>query len=526
MKRREFIKLGSLFSASLATGCSGYFKEDSKDYLRSPATSYARKNFKFTNGKRSAGGHKFFAVSQNPNDTFLKFPTLKKDLTIFKNPSIKLSLGNALEFRKCAIIDVYLKDKKIADIPLYTAFAYQALRCDIPISYAPEISQNGLKLAYRDIEIDGADLGETKNDKTEICFFDFSPNEQPELDALSPQILIYEDCKNIEKNFYESLYSLNSILPFGWMSGCQTEGLYELSKSGDKRAENSLKKHLNYFLDNQKGVVFENPRGYLFENGRFDSVEDFLPFATIDMVYPNHKATTMFLDWALPRLKKSLGKPKESRFLSTEGCYTFAYPMLRIAANRKNKELAQIALDETCIRLDRLVLPDGRICQRAYAGKAPQYPNWSRGVAWYMLGLVQILKIIDSHKLGDLRGVDKIRNTFKTSAKYLAQFQRNSYWDCFAGDATTFSESSGSMGISAAYALGAEADYLEKSYLDKANKALERFFTSENLEPDGLAKNITQSNRLGEIFQRSGKRIIMQLGSGLAAHIIAVNKRM
>ena len=116
MKRREFIKLGSLFSASLATGCSEYFKEDSKDYLRSPATSYARKNFKFTNGKRSAGGHKFFAVSQNPNDTFLKFPTLKKDLTIFKNPSIKLSLGNALEFRKCAIIDVYLKDKKIADI--------------------------------------------------------------------------------------------------------------------------------------------------------------------------------------------------------------------------------------------------------------------------------------------------------------------------------------------------------------------------------------------------------------------------
>ena len=55
MKRREFIKLGSLFSASLATGCSEYFNEDSKDYLRSPATSYARKNFKFTNGKRSAG---------------------------------------------------------------------------------------------------------------------------------------------------------------------------------------------------------------------------------------------------------------------------------------------------------------------------------------------------------------------------------------------------------------------------------------------------------------------------------------
>ena len=143
-----------------------------------------------------------------------------------------------------------------------------------------------------------------------------------------------------------------------------------------------------------------------------------------------------------------------------------------------------------------------------------------------MLGLVQILKIVDSHGLGDLNGVDKIRKSFKDSAKYLSQFQRDGYWDCISGLPETRSESSGSMGISASYALGVEAGYLDSSYLDRANLALERFFTPENLEPDGFSKNITQSNRLGVKFQYLGKRIIMQLGSGLAAHIIAVNKRI
>ena len=58
-----------------------------------------------------------------------------------------------------------------------------------------------------------------------------------------------------------------------------------------------------------------------------------------------------------------------------------------------------------------------------------------------------------------------------------------------------------------------------------AEKTLEWFFHRDNIEPDGFSKNVTQSNRLGDAFQRSGYRVIMPISSGLAAQIIAVKRR-
>lgn len=526
MDRRNFIKAAGLFSTTLVSGCALTQFNTNPDFVRVAAKTRAIKNIPLRHGKSSAGRHKFFIVTSNPDEAHLEFPELRSAVNLYNKPKLTLSLGNALECRRCTRINVYCRCRKISEIIIYTGFGYQPMRCDIPLEYLDDVAKYGLNLSFVDFDLKDADIYDYDEQPNEICFFDFSPTEQPDLCALAPQILVYETCVNLEKHFYENLYSLNSILPFGWMSGCQTEGLHELAKAGDTSAMKALKKHLNYYLDDEKGVVFENPRGFLFENGKFDSVEDFLPFSTIDVIYPNHKATDMFLKWALPSIRKYDNKPITSRFLSTEGCYTFAYPLLRIAANRNDRQLAQTAINETVIRIERLVSADGKIHQRASARSTPVLPNWTRGIAWYMLGLVQILKIVDSHGLGDLNGVDKIRKSFKDSAKYLSQFQRDGYWDCISGLPETRSESSGSMGISASYALGVEAGYLDSSYLDRANLALERFFTPENLEPDGFSKNITQSNRLGVKFQYLGKRIIMQLGSGLAAHIIAVNKRI
>ena len=59
----------------------------------------------------------------------------------------------------------------------------------------------------------------------------------------------------------------------------------------------------------------------------------------------------------------------------------------------------------------------------------------------------------------------------------------------------------------------------------RAEKALEWFMSPQNIEPDGFSKNVTQSNRIGDAFQRSGYRVIMPISSGLAAHVIAVKMR-
>lgn len=61
--------------------------------------------------------------------------------------------------------------------------------------------------------------------------------------------------------------------------------------------------------------------------------------------------------------------------------------------------------------------------------------------------------------------------------------------------------------------------------MPRAEKALEWFMSPQNIEPDGFSKNVTQSNRIGDAFQRSGYRVIMPISSGLAAHIVAVKTR-
>lgn len=92
-------------------------------------------------------------------------------------------------------------------------------------------------------------------------------------------------------------------------------------------------------------------------------------------------------------------------------------------------------------------------------------------------------------------------------------------------DPATLPESSGTAGIAAAFALGAESGLLDSSYMARAEKAIEWFMSPQNIEPDGFSKNVTQSNRIGDAFQRSGYRVIMPISSGSRAHVIAVKIR-
>ena len=110
--------------------------------------------------------------------------------------------------------------------------------------------------------------------------------------------------------------------------------------------------------------------------------------------------------------------------------------------------------------------------------------------------------------------------------KYIKKFQgENGAWSCFIDDEKTLLETSGSVGIAAAFALAAEAGFIDSSYMGLAEKTLNWFMDRQNIEPDGFSKNVTQSNRIGNAFQRSGYRVIMPISSGLAAQIIAVKRR-
>jgi len=510
----------SVFACACAEGLGS-------GYARSFAKIDAKINPPLAEGKSSMGRLDYFEITRFLADTKLEFPTLRSDAARYPGAKFQLSLATALEMRKNIDLEIWLGDssEKICLSRLYNAYGYQIYRFEIPRGKIDSVAKLGLRLAYKDCEPEGLEPG-SKKISDRYCCFAFDPKQKGEMQALSTHILISSGNCDLAKNLFDNFCSLNSILSFGWMSGCQTEGLYELASAGDARAERALDKHLKYFMRDDKGICFENHYGYVFENGKFDSIEDFLPFAAIMARYPKHKSVKMFLDWALPEIKNNAGKPIDERFLSTEGCYTFAYPLLRVAEYFGDVQMARTAVKEICARIDRLVAPDCSIYQRACPRKTPTHKNWTRGAAWLMLGLVQSLRTLERMKLRGVGGAQKMFDTMSVCAERLLNFQKDGFWYCYFDDPKTLAESSSSMGLAAAYAMGVEAGYLDKSYLNSVDAALKRFFTPENIEPDGVSKNVTQSNRLGEDFQRRGYRVLMPLAAGLAVQAVASNRRM
>ncbi|PWM28505.1 MAG: hypothetical protein DBX55_09225 [Verrucomicrobia bacterium] len=526
INRRKFACLAPAFAASALMPGRLFAAEKECGFERVFAKVERAKKPPIPAGKRSSGGLDCFGVETGPDGVLLKFPNFSDRLKRLRNPRIKLALGNALENRDCfELIALSAKDGRVlSKLEVVNLFGFEPLRLDIPNSAAEEIGRFGIRLTR--VLSERGDAQKLRRGEP-VCLF--SESVASTLDALAPHMLLYSEDFNPRSAFYENLCSLNSILPFGWMSGCQTEGLRELAQSGDARAARALRAHLDFFLDDEKGVVFNDPDARPCENGRFHSIEDFLPFVAICKLRPEHKSIGMFLDWALPRIERAAKVSADKRFLSTEGCYTYAYPLMQIASMRSDKNLAQTAIDEIRARISRLVDSEGGISQRANPGKNPRMRNWSRGAAWFVLGLVQTLRVLGDSQLknANLDGVSQIRKSLSDSLKYLAQFQcPNGSWYCFADDPKTGSEATGTTGIAAAFALAAESGFADSSYAARAKKAFDWFMSPENVEPDGLAKNATQSNRIGDAFQRSGYRVIMQISSGFAAQIMAVKMRM
>lgn len=524
MNRRKFIQISSVCAAFAFSPAIALAQGEKSPFRRVYAKTDLIKNPPLPSGKRSSGGMDYFRLDDNPKGVLLKFRKFSHQLSGLKSPSIKLSLGNAIENRgSFALFVRSAKDGRIfSRLDAVNLFGFQVVRFNVPVSEIAEIEEYGLVITCSPIEVKDAVI--TKGEP--LCFFAESAVEK--IEAMAPHLLLYDADYDVNAAFYENLCSINSILPFGWMSGCQTEGLRELSEAGDLSASAALAAHLDFFLDDDKGVVFNNPRSELCENGNFDSIEDFLPFVAIGKLYPNHKSLNMFLNWAMPKIRLLGNKSPQQRFLSTEGCYTYAYPLMQVAINRNDASLAQIALNEICVRIDRLVDSGGGIHQKAREGEKPSMRNWGRGIAWFMLGIVQTMRALENSRLKseNLKGKEKILKTIADSSNHIKKFQQpDGSWFCFIDDPKTYPESSGSVGIAAAFALASEAGFIDPSYMLCSEKTLEWFFHRDNIEPDGFSKNVTQSNRLGDAFQRSGYRVIMPISSGLAAQIIAVKRR-
>ncbi len=364
------------------------------------------------------------------------------------------------------------------------------------------------------IEIDSQHLEKIQNEGISLSLIEgakdawfFKPNVDAE--GLQPQLLFEGRFDTIE-SFKENLLSLNSFAPFGWIGGCVQDALFELAKVGSSRAEKVLKNQLSLYLDYEKGVVFENPHTIPMD-GHFNSLEDFLPFAPIVHYYPNHKAVNMAIDYILS--KESPNGIISTGHITTEGCYTLAYPLASIAVAKNSKELAHKAIAQIRFRTEYLFKEDA-IFQRGNFEGYRGYRNWGRGIVWYLLGTAKTLAVLKNSSFNLQTEIEQVESDFQKAVKMVVKWQtKNGLWRGFIDRPESVIDTSASAGIGAALVLGYKTGLLDKTYLLKAIQTRKNLL--EYITPDGFLTHMSQINRGGEDLQESSYRVISQFGMGL-----------
>ena len=500
MERRNFIQ-----QFGLITGGSLLFPDylnaipvgKGESWVRHISSGIESPDVIFPKEKRIPLGWKAFPVSSDGNSSILHFS--KPEL---KSQHIWLRLTAAIDFREEITISAFLSGTgiEIGQFDIRFAHPFQPFQ----IAVNPEFID--------DIVLHGIGLRMTKG-KKDVWFFKPDAILTDNL-GLQPHLLIGKN-KHPEIAFRENLLSMNSFAPFGWIGGCVIDALWEMSKEGNEQALLNLKKQLGLFLNEEKGIIFENPMTEP-KNGSFNSIEDFLPFAAIAGLYPKHPAVQMAIDF-LKTKENSDGIIAGGNDITTEGCYTVAYPLATIAVIRNNRDLAQTALKQLLFRIDYLS-NDTTIFQRSSLNGSQTYANWGRGVAWYLLGMVKTLHVLKESPFYELNEIEKVQIKFQDAIKLVSQWQNpDGLWCSFIDRPETGIDTSASAGIATAITWGIQLGLIDKSKMKMARKTSKSL--TNYLTPDGFLTHISQINRGGEQLQASGYRVISQFGMGLFAQL-------
>ncbi len=369
-------------------------------------------------------------------------------------------------------------------------------------------------------------------------FFTAGTTGQSAPTAYLPHLLIYEEADwtaelakaGTPDRWKDRLLSLESVQTFGWMEGCVLDGLHELSRTGRRsdgryadRAKRVLAQHLDQFFG-QNSLVYANLNNQKAV-GTINTVESILPFAILAQTKPAHPLLQTAIafcekhanaDGVIADGTGTTGVPA-NRPIKTEECYTVSYPLAVLAKtlNRRSAgrpDLAQLAIQTALARV-RLLAVGTSIYQRGAEEGTPVFENWSRGVVWYLLGLVKTL----AH-LPDTDQSQPLRVALQAAVDtVLTHQQPNGLWYCFMHQPETGYETSGTAGIAAALTYGVQKGLLPQTVLKaaiNARKGLLPFFT-----PDGYLTGTAQGNKGGAALQRGGFRVISPYTLGFLAHL-------
>lgn len=419
--------------------------------------------------------------------------------------SIKLRLTVAIDIREELLIEARLplSGTLLGVFDIRYGYALQLFEIPLAPDHFPAALDEGIEL----IMIQG-----------ETAMWMIAGTEpDPSTHALLPHLIVSDVSDTASAgSFFHQFHSLSSIQPFGWMEGCVLEGLYDLNEALPERGYlKTLANHLDKFFQENGGLVYENPFSEPCDNV-MNNVEAGLPFSVIAKLWPSHPALQRMIKFGMsyPRFDER----KETTMITAEGSLTLAYPLAAIARATGRLDLAELAVAHHLDRKTYLATETG--LRLRFGKRCEPFHNWARAYSWYMLGLIRTIRELSAFEGSARISTIALEEEFRRISAIALSYQNpQGLWYCFTDDERTKIDTSGSSGIAAALAIGAKANVLTAEAFTAAERAyagLQPYLTA-----DGLLTGVAQSNRAGEALQRSGYRVISQIGMGLMAQLAA-----
>ena len=502
MNRRYFCKTALLAGISIPslteTGVSLSLPDKQKFQYRPiiPQNPLTEK-LQVPEGLRVAFGLDYFSLDTSSHGLAISAPEMSNN---FKG-QIFLRLQVAIDTREMDEVEVLLADsgKKIGHFSIWYPTGLQIfdtyLDCD-PLTLAKE----GIRLRM-------------VNGKIPMFFLATTP------ESGSHFLLVKNNSKSIP-TWHQTLCSERSLQPFSWLEGCVLDGLHELYvRKNDRAAYDTLQIHINRYLVDEENLIsvdlFARPRDNTFNN-----LETGNNFALIAQYRPAHPSVDLFLEFCKKRFDPDMKFLPDH--LTQEGLYTLAYPLTVLGNTRKDPKLLEMGLIEAEERIKHLIIEDSiyRMGSRT-KGVEELNRNWSRGVVWFLLGLVRTAEQLTNSPLKNDPRVARLIDVYKdTSAIVLRYQQKDHSWKAFMHLENTFYETSGTAGLAAALAIGHRLGWLPEFDKRRLNKVYLRLLKS--MTPDGFLTHTTQHNAGSyELMQMGEYRVISQYTLGFIGQIKA-----
>ncbi len=315
--------------------------------------------------------------------------------------------------------------------------------------------------------------------------------------------------------FLELFCSPASIQPCDWMGVCVVDGLRELSLCGQNAAATMLKNQLELWFDADTGRR-EDFRGRP-NDAKPGGPETTGPFALLAMLYPNHPALALAEEGFRHHYSSVVDAVGEK--VVAETSYNIAYPMMALAVYSNKEEYHEKAIRQ--LEVNQQYLAEDDVLWLRYVPKTKErtFKSWSRGVAWYFLGLVRTLTLLSTAD----RPPHLVDEAVRMAAWVARRQSGDGLWPCFFDEPDILPDTSGSSGIAAALALGVLHGMFDDSHLSAARRAHEALI-NDYLDPDGWLRGASQSNKgetVGIDIQRIRFRVIAPWGMGLFAQLTA-----